>query len=412
MLILMMVYRNILGSDNLTVENENLMLENVHHLEMDGRQIILIGTAHISLKSADQVRTVIEAERPDTVCIELCQSRYSNIADTNRWKNTNITQIIKDGQALLLLVNLILSSYQKRLAQQFNIKPGQEMMQGIASAQEIGAELCLADRDIQTTMMRLWRSINLWGKMKLFFQLLISMFINEEISEEELENMKSSDMLTAALEELSRSFPHIKSILIDERDQYLAQKIKEAPGEKVVAVLGAGHIPGIKMELSKEHDLEKLSQVRPVSKVTKMVAWAIPVLILILIVSTFSVDRAAGIDQVAAWIIWNGSLAALGALLSWAHPLSIITAFVVSPISSLNPLLAAGWFAGLVEAIIRKPKVQDFENIAEDITSIKGFWSNKVTHILLLVALANLGSSLGAVLGGLEVIRHFINTFV
>lgn len=385
---------------------------NIHRIEMDGRQIILIGTAHVSPRSAEEVKEVIEQEQPDTVCVELCQSRYQSISDTERWKNTNITKIIKDGKALLLLVNFILSSYQKKLAQQFNIKPGQEMLQGIASAQEVGAELCLADRDIQTTMMRLWRKINLWGKIKLFFQLILSIFLDEEISEEEMEKMKSSDMLSSALEELSRSFPHVKSILIDERDQYLAQKIKEAPGNKVVAVLGAGHIPGIKKELLHDHDLEMLSQILPASKITKVIAWAIPVLILALIVSTFSVDKAAGIDQMAAWIIWNGSLAALGALLALAHPFAILTAFVVSPISSLNPLLAAGWFAGIVEAIIRKPKVQDFENIADDIISVRGFWRNKVTHVLLVVALANLGSSLGAMVGGLEVVRHFINTFV
>ncbi len=386
--------------------------ENIHYIELDGKQIILIGTAHVSPKSVDDVKEVIQAEHPDTVCIELCESRYQNISDNDRWKNTNITKIIKDGQALLLLVNLILSSYQKRLAQQFNIKPGQEMLQGIASAKEVGAELCLADRDIQTTMMRLWRSIGLWGKMKLFFQLIISMFIDEEISEQEMEKMKSGDMLSSALEDLAQSFPHIKSILIDERDQYLAQKIKETAGDKVVAVLGAGHIPGIKKELAQEHDMAKLSLVPPPSKVTKTVAWAIPVLILALIISTFSVDKAAGIDQMAAWIIWNGSLSALGALLAFAHPFAILTAFVVSPISSLNPLLAAGWFAGLTEAIIRKPKVEDFENIAEDINSVRGFWNNKVTHILLVVALANVGSSLGAMFGGIEVVRHFINTFV
>ncbi|KUG05484.1 pheromone shutdown protein [hydrocarbon metagenome] len=386
--------------------------DNIHYIELDGRQIILIGTAHVSARSVDDVKEVIQKEQPETVCIELCESRYRNITDADRWKNTNITKIIKDGQALLLLVNLILSSYQKRLAQQFNIKPGQEMLQGIASAKEVGAELCLADRDIQTTMMRLWRSIGLWGKTKLFFQLLMSMFIDEEIDEQEMEKMKSGDMLSSALEELAQAFPHIKSILIDERDQYLAQKIKEAPGNKVVAVLGAGHIPGIKQELAREHDMDELSRVLPPSKVTKIVGWAIPLLILALIISTFSVDKAAGMDQMAAWIIWNGSLAALGALLAFAHPFAILTAFVVSPISSLNPLLAAGWFAGLTEAIIRKPKVEDFENIAEDINSIRGFWNNKVTHVLLVVALANVGSSLGAMFGGLEVVRHFINTFV
>ena len=386
--------------------------ENVHFIELDGKQLILVGTAHVSSKSVNDVKEVIESERPDTVCIELCEARYRNLTDNERWKNSNITQIIKDGKAMLLLVNLILSSYQKRLADQFNIKPGQEMMQGMTSAKEVGAELCLADRDLQTTMMRLWRSIGLWGKFKLFFQLLLSMFMDEEMSEEELEKMKSSDMLSAALEDLSVSFPDIKSILIDERDQYLAQNIKQAPGNKVVAVLGAGHIPGVKQALLREHDLVKLSQIQPPSRISRAIGWAIPILILLLIASTFSADRGAGLDQMAAWIIWNGSLAALGALLAFAHPLAILTAFVVSPISSLNPLLAAGWFAGLTEAIVKKPLVQVFEIMAQDINSIKGFWNIKVTHILLVVALSNVGSSLGAMFGGVEVIRHFINTFI
>ncbi|MEA1961636.1 MAG: TraB/GumN family protein [Bacillota bacterium] len=382
-------------------------------IEIDGKEIILIGTAHVSKRSADEVKEVIEEQKPDTVCIELCESRYQNISDANRWKNTDISKIIKSGKSMLLLVNLILSSYQKRLAEQFGIKPGQEMLQGIASAKDIGATLWLADRDIQATMQRIWRNVSFWGKIKLIFQLVISMFIgdDEDISEEKLEQMKTSDALTSALDEMAQSFPLIKSILIDERDQYLAQRIKEAPGNKVVAVLGAGHIPGIKKELYNEHDLNALSQVPPPSKITKIVGWSIPIIILLIIASTFSVDRAAGIDQMIAWVLWNGSLSALGTLLAFGHPLSIITAFFVSPISSLNPLLAAGWFAGLVEAIIKKPKVEDFENLAEEITSLKGFWTNKVTHILLVIALANLGSSIGTMIGGVDVIRHFINAF-
>jgi len=220
--------------------------------------------------------------------------------------------------------------------------------------------------------------------------------------------MKSGDMLTSALNELSEHSPQFKAVLIDERDQYLAQKIKTAPGNKVLAVLGAGHIPGIKEELANEHDLEQLSVVAPPSKVFKVVAWTIPVLLLGLIVSTFSMDREAGIDQLLSWIIWNGSLSALGTLIVFGHPLAILTAFVASPISSLSPLLAAGWFAGLTEALVRKPNVQDFENISEDILSIRGFWRNKVTHILLVVVFANIGSSIGAVIGGAEVIRKFI----
>lgn len=385
---------------------------NMHHLEVDGKKIILIGTAHVSPRSVEEVQQVIEQEKPDTVCVELCESRYQNIVNANRWKDTTITKIIKEGKALLLLINLILSSYQKKLAAQFDIKPGQEMLQGIQSAEAVGADLCLADRDLQTTMMRLWRSISIWGKFKLLGQLLMSMFITEDMDEEEIEKMKQGDILTAALDEFGQSLPQIKTVLIDERDQYLAQKIKEAPGNKVVAVLGAGHVPGVKRELANDHNLEQLLYIPPTSKYVKILGWVIPLLILGIIASTFSVNKAAGIDQIVAWVLWNGSLAALGTMLALGHPFSILTAFVVSPISSLSPLLAAGWFAGLTEALIREPKVQDFESISDDISSWRGFWRNKVLHILMVVALANIGSSLGAVIGGIEVIRHFIGTFI
>ncbi len=384
---------------------------NVHRIEMDGKEIILIGTAHVSKQSAEEVKEIIQQENPNTVCIELCESRYQSISDEQRWKNTDIIKIIKEGKALMLLINLILSSYQKRLAKQFGIKPGQEMIQGIESAKEIGATLCLADRDIQITMKRLWRGLGLWGKVKLFFQLLMSFVVNEDITEEELEKMKSEDMLTASLNELAKSFPLFKAIIIDERDKYLAQKIKNAPGQKVVAILGAGHIPGIKQELNNEHDLEQLAIITPPSKITKIIGWSIPVILLGIIISTLSVDKATGIDQIVSWILWNGSLSALGTMLAFGHPVSILVAFLVSPISSLSPLLAAGWFAGLTEAFIRKPNVQDFENISEDVHSLKGFWRNKVTHILLVVAFANLGSSAGAMIGGVDVIRQFLNTF-
>ena len=385
---------------------------NTHRLTLNDKEIILIGTAHVSRQSAEEVKKVIEEEKPDTVCLELCDSRYKTITESDKWKNTDIFKIIKQKKALILLINLVLSSYQKRLAKQFGINPGQEMIQGITSAKEIGAEIYLADRDIQTTLRRLWQGVGLWGKIKLLFQLILGMLIDEEITEEELEKMKSQDILTSTLNELADSFPQFKAILIDERDQYLAQKIKEAPGKKIVAVLGAGHIPGVKTELFKEHDLDNLKRLKPVSLRFKILGWSIPAIILILIIATFSVDKTAGTNQILSWIIWNGSLAGLGTLLAFGHPLSILVAFCVSPISSLSPLLAAGWFAGLTEAYIRKPNVQDFENIAEDIHTLKGFWRNKVTHILLVVVLANIGSSLGTVIAGLDIVKHFLNTFM
>lgn len=392
------------GSDLLTSEN-------VHRIDYDGREIVLIGTAHVSQKSVGEVKEVIAAENPDTVCVELCEARYQSLIDTETWKNTDIVKIIREGKALLLLAKLALSSYQKKLARKFGVKPGEEMIQGINSAKEIGAELCLADRDIQITMLRLWRNLGFWSKIKLFFNFMLGMFIDEELTEEDMEKMKSQDMLSAALEELSKAFPQLKSVVIDERDIYLAQKIKEAPGEKVVAVLGAGHIPGIKKELGNNHDLSELNRVPPPSRATKIIGWGIPIFIITIIASTFSVDRATGIDQMISWILWNGSLGVLGAILAFAHPLAILTAFVAAPISSLSPLLAAGWFAGLTEALVRKPSVNDFENLAEDMHTFKGFWRNKVTHILLVVVFANLGSTIGTIIGGADVVSKFISTF-
>ncbi len=384
--------------------------EHIVRLEMDGRQIILLGTAHVSRESAKEVARLIDEEDPDTVAVELCQARYESLKAANRWKDMDIVKVIRQKKAGLLLTNLVLSSYQRRLAEQFGIEPGEEMKVGVRVAEEQGKTLVLADRNIQVTLSRVWRGMGLWGKLKLLFSLIFSVFADEEISEAELEALKGGDALTAALNEMSRSFPELKTTLIDERDQYLAEKIRTAPGDKVLAILGAGHLPGIRKELGRTHDLKALDRLPAKKMSTRWVGWVIPLIILGLIVTTFRADAPAGMDQVIAWILWNGSLSALGAALAWAHPLSILTAFLVAPISSLNPLLAAGWFAGLAEAMIRKPKVADFEALGTDLTTFKGFWKNRVTRILLVVVFANLGSTAGTLIGGAEVIRVFIST--
>ncbi|UNC90985.1 TraB/GumN family protein [Candidatus Contubernalis alkalaceticus] len=382
--------------------------ENITRVDLDGRELILIGTAHVSKKSAEQVKEVIEAERPDCVCIELDKQRYQTVMDRDRWKKMDIFKIIKEKKATLLLINLLISSFQKRLAKQFGIKPGQEMIQGIESAKEVGATLVLADRNIQVTFSRIWHGIGLWGKVKLMFSIFFSIFNDESFSEEELEKIKSQDMLDAMLNDFTEFFPKLKVPLIDERDQYLAQKIKEAPGSKVVAVLGAAHVPGIKEEIKKEHNLAALSKLPPKSKAPKIIAWAIPIIILAIIGYTFFANPSAGVNQTVSWVLWNGFFSAIGAAIAFGHPLTIITAFIVAPLSSLNPLMAAGWFAGIVQAYISRPSVEAFESLSEDVFTVKGFWTNKVTRILLTVALTNLGSTLGTIIGGADVIRLFI----
>src|SRR5699024_8962064 len=260
-------------------------------------------------------------------------------------------------------MKLAISSFQNRMAKQLGISPGQEMIQGIDSAEEIDAELVLADRNIQITFARIWHGIGFSGKAKLLMQIIFSIFSNESITEEELEKMKSQDMLNAMLDDFTESFPRLKTPLIDERDQYLAEKIKQADGNKIVAVLGAAHVPGIKKEIRKEQDLDRLTERPPKSKVPKIIGWGIPIFI----------------------------LAVIGAFVALAHPLAILTAFIAAPITSLNPLIASGFFAGFVQAYIRRPSVADFEHLSEDVHSVKGFWNNKVTRILLVVLLANLG---------------------
>lgn len=382
--------------------------ENITRIQVNGKEIILIGTAHVSKLSAQQVKEVIATERPDSVCIELDEQRYQAVMDKDRWKNMDIFKVIKQKKTTFLLMNLVISSFQKRLAKQFGISPGQEMIQGIESAKEIDAHLVLADRNIQVTFSRIWRGIGLKGKATLMLQILASIFNNEEMTEEELERMKSEDMLNAMLDDFTASFPRLKVPLIDERDQYLAQKIKDAQGPKILAVLGAAHVPGIKKEIHKEHDLTTLTKVPPKSKVPLMFAWLIPFIIIGMIAYTFYTNPSAGIQQTVSWILWNGSFSALGATVAFGHPLAILTAFFVAPLSSLNPLMAAGWFAGIVQAIIRRPSVGDFENLSEDVFNVKGFWNNKVTRILLIVIFTNVGSVIGTFIGGADVIRVFI----
>lgn len=383
--------------------------KDIHYISLNDKDIFLIGTAHISRASAETVKNFIIEEKPDSVCVELCQSRYQSITDPEKWKNMDIVTIIKQKKALLLLVNLILSAFQKRLARQLGLNPGQEMIEAIKAAQENNINLVLADRDIQITFARIWKKLGFFGKFKLLFMLLLSIFSQEDISEEEIEKLKSEDVLTAALNDLAVSFPRLKSSLIDERDQYLAEKIKNASGKKIVAVVGAGHIPGIKTEIYKEHDLNSLTYVPKSANWVKWVLWAIPIAIIVMIISTFRVSTISGVNQILQWLIWNGSLAALGALITAAHPLSILTAFLAAPITSLNPLLAAGWFAGIVEAIVRKPRVEDFENLG-NITTFRDFFRNRVTKILLVVALTNLGSSFGTFIGGAKIIQIFVDT--
>jgi len=371
--------------------------DNIHRLTFEDREITLIGTAHVSRESADLVVKVIEEEKPDTVCVELCESRYKAIKEKNRWQNTDLIKVIREKKSFLLLSNLLLTSFQKKIGQKLGVKPGEEMIRAMEAADSVGAHIHLADRDIRITLSRTWRLMGLWTKMKLLAQLVTSMGEVDSIKEEDIEKMKDKDVLETLLSEIGETLPELRRILIDERDKYLTEKIRSAPGKRIVAVVGAGHVPGIKRDWNETIDLNALDELPPKGKLFSFLKWGIPALVVGLIVlGFFYAGASAGTHMIKWWVLANSVFAGLGAAIALAHPLTILSAIVASPITSLNPMIAAGWVAGLVETLIGKPKVKDFENLPADILSLKGFWKNKITRILLIVVFTNLGSSLGA----------------
>ena len=370
--------------------------DTLHYLEYGDKKVILVGTAHVSRESAQEVGDTIQEEKPDTVCVELCPSRYQSIRQKERWQQTDIVKVIKEKKSFLLLSNLLLASFQKRIAKKFDINPGAEMINAIETAEEVGAEIHLADRDIGTTLSRTWRAMGLWSKVKLMFQLILSLGEVEDIKEEDIEKMKQEDVLESLLAEVGKSLPVLKDILIDERDQYLADKIKNAPGKKIVAVVGAGHVPGIKKYWNKDINIQALEQLPPKKKTTAILKWLIPGAIMAMFIAGFFYGGAkAGKDMLIWWVAANAILAGLGAIVALAHPATIISSMLAAPLTSLNPMIAAGWVSGLVEAFARKPKVKDLETLPDDILSVRGFWRNKVTRILLVVVFTNLGSMIG-----------------
>ncbi|MDO4197903.1 MAG: TraB/GumN family protein [Erysipelotrichaceae bacterium] len=382
------------------------MNDNIVRLEYKDKEIYLVKTAHVSKNSVEDVRQCIEEIDPDSICIELDGQRYEKMNNPDQWRDTDIIKIIRDKQVGFFMVNLILASFQRRMAKTMDSSSGGEMMEAIRLSKEKNKELVLADRSIKTTFARIWANLSFKEKISLLAGIITSIFDDEEISEEELQALKQADAIEAALNEVAKEFPTVKRILVDERDQYLSMKIKNAPGNKVVAVIGAAHAGGIERNLNNDFSIEDLENVESKKGIGTYLKWAIPLIIIGLLGYTLYANRNAGMESIKSWIIFNGCFSALGTLLAGGHILSIITAFIMSPITSLNPLLAAGFFAGFVEAYVRKPKVKDFEDLNEDAQTLKGFYKNKVTRTLMVVLFANIFSSIGTFVSSIDIVRR------
>lgn len=382
--------------------------ENVHHLTIDGKEIILVGTAHVSRESVALVDRIIMQEKPDVVCVELCKARFDAITQRERWQETDIVRVIREKRTSLLLTQLLMISFQKKIAQKFNINPGEEMIRAIEKAREIGAEVVLADREVRITLLRAWRMMSFWSKMRVVPELILSLFVPEDITEEDIEKLKKQDVLEVALKTVGEKLPDLKTTLIDERDRFLAHSIGNAPGRKILAVVGAGHVPGIIENLGRDIDLNTLTFVPPPSFWSKCAGWLFSGLILGLFVAGFFYSGTeASLGMIKSWVVITSACSGLGALLLLAHPLTIAASAIAAPITTLHPLIAAGWVAGLTEATVRKPQVKDFLELTEDITSLRGFFRNKITRILLLVAFVNLTTSIGTFIAIPVIMRFF-----
>ena len=384
-------------------------MENITMLDYQGKKIILIPTAHVSKESVELVKKVIEEEHPDSVCVELDEDRYNTIQNPKAWENTDIIKVIKSKKVGFLLANLALSSYQKRIAKQLDTHAGAEMIQGIKSAEQLGSTLVLADRKIQTTFLRIWRKISLWEKVKLIVSLLFSFDEDSTIEDKDLQELLKADMLESVLIDIHKKYPKIGEILISERDQFLAAKIKDAPGKKIVAVLGGAHVPGVMNEIFRSQDIDSLTTIPPKKPYAKIAGGLIPIAMIVLFSYAFFVSMQTGLEQLSTWVLWTGIMAALFTALSLAHPLSIISSLIVAPFTTINPVLACGWLTGLVEATIKKPTVLDIQRIPEDIFSFKGFFRNRFLRIILVVFMANIGASIGTFVAGADIIKNLFS---
>lgn len=375
-----------------------LSKEPIRKVTLGECEVVILGTAHVSQASVDSVEALIEREKPDTVCVELCPSRVRSLKDLEYWKKLDIFTVFKERKMYLLLSSLILSSFQKKLGHG-KIKPGDEMRKAIELAEKDNLKMVPVDREIQTTLKRAWGNVGFFSKSYLISALISSLLVKEEITEEKIEEMKSEDALKDIFSQLPGRFDQVKKVIIDERDEYLAEKIRQSAmdgSKKLLAVVGAGHLEGIMKYINEERDIKELDVIPASTWKDTIMLFIVPLFLVGLAVYTFFTSgQEAGINLVVNWFVVKAFLSALGAVIALAHPLSILLAAIAAPFGNFNPIIKPGWLAALCESYLRKPLVEDFEKIAEDSEHIKGYWKNRVIRIFLVLLLPQIGSSIG-----------------
>jgi pheromone shutdown-related protein TraB len=398
------------ASSDVAIANplENQPLEVV---ERDGVRYTILGTAHVSKASADAVEHLIKSGEFDAVAIELDAGRHAALTNPDQWAKMDLFKVLREGKAGMMAANLALSAFQQRIADQFGIEPGQEMRVAIKTANAANLPLLLIDREVGTTLRRVYRNVGFWQRLTLFSGLLAGVFSNEKISEEDIEKLKEGDMLESTFSEFAKSSEKLYTPLIAERDQYMAAKLREAKSHKnVLVVIGAGHLKGLVNHLKTDTEdsvavKKRLELIPPPELWTKILPWALVAFVIGGFVIGFMRNPDIGLKLLSDWALITGVLGAVGALAALAHPVTILATGLAAPITTLHPLLGVGLVSAAVELWFRKPSVGDFNTLRKDVTSLRGWYKNKVARVLLVFILSSVGASLGFYLASARIVQ-------
>lgn len=388
-------------------------------IDINNSHITILGTAHVSKASAEKVKDLLSSGEYDAVAIELCPSRHHAIVNPDALAKMDLFQVLREKKASMVVASLALGAYQQRMAEQFGIEPGAEMRVAIECASEAKLPVLLIDREVGITLKRIYRNIPWWRRANLVAGLMTSVISREKVSEEDIERLKEGDILESTFSQFAEQAKDLFLPLVEERDQYMAARLQEeiVTGEHrhILAVVGAGHLQGIKTYLQQKplpsqeellDTLASLDQVPLSRRWTKFFPWFIVALIIFGFIIGFSRSPALGWQLVVDWVLINGGLAALGALIAAAHPLTIIGAFIAAPLTSLNPAIGAGIVTAAIEVYLRKPTVGDFSRLRTETTHFTGWWRNRVSRTLLVFLLSTFGSAIGTYVAGFRIFER------
>jgi len=385
-------------------------------VRLNDSELTLLGTAHVSRASADKVRELLQSGDYDAVAVELCPSRYQALMNPDALARMDLFSVIRQGRVYMVVASLALAAYQQRLADQFGIEPGAEQRAAITVAQERRLPVLLVDREIGVTLKRTAGNLSWWKRSGLFSGLLATLLSRKEVTEEEIERLKAGDVLETTFAEFAEDRRDLYVPLIEERDRYMAARLREEiagkPHEKVLAVLGAGHLEGVAGHLREipgrdpKAELAELDRLPSPQRWPKLIPWLVVVLVLGGFGYGFYQSPGLGLRVVLDWVLINGGLSALGAAVAAGHPLTVVTAFLAAPLTSLNPTIGAGMVTGAAELYLRRPSIGDFSRLRRDTATIKGWWRNRVSRTLLVFLFSTLGSAIGTYVAGFRIFER------